>query len=99
MFANFVAASDRSFSIDAEHRRNNLLKFKVNGAPIFLSSKAHEKVMYHLMRAPTSDIALSIKKAKNRILITDDNMATEYKRYGQIIREERTWASLIKRLQ
>ena len=84
--------------LDANFRRRNLLKFRLDGEPIFLSSNAHEKVLHELIRTPTPDLALTLQKAKDRILITDDNMQTEYELYP-LVKGEWTWASLIQRLQ
>jgi spermidine synthase len=100
MFANFVAASDRAFSEDADLRRRNLLKFKAGGKPIFLSSNAHERVLNHLIETPTPDLGPTFRKLNNLTLITDDNMRTEFSRnYAAIVKQEWTWASLARRMQ
>jgi spermidine synthase/MFS family permease len=73
---SFVAASDAPFALSQLEVRNNLLKFQQNNYPD-LSSDA---LLNTLVSYDISDKGDEIRNKKNLWFITDDNMATEFKR-------------------
>jgi spermidine synthase len=80
MFQNFVAASDSPFDLPAEQRRRNLLRFKSNtGAPVFEAGPNHQRTLNNLAAHPLPDLRSGMLARPDLMLITDDNMAVEYK--------------------
>jgi spermidine synthase len=80
-YMNFVAASDQPFSLTAAEKRRNLLRFQSAGEPVFSSSDpALQKVLQELVRSDTTDLAEEFRRKNGLWLITDDNMAPEFKR-------------------
>jgi len=77
-YKGFVAASDYTFSIDEETKRLSFLEFKRDGISIFLKNDETIKIMNRFLSVPFPDIRDSILE-QNLWLITDDNMASEYK--------------------
>ena len=77
-FKGFVAASDNPFTLDEETKRLSFLEFKRNGSSIFLKNDKTIRLMNRLISAPLDNIRDSILD-QNLWLITDDNMASEYK--------------------
>jgi spermidine synthase len=79
-FSAFVAASDAPFDIPPAERRANLLRYKRDdGAPVLLSDERHRAKLKDLVEAPLRDVRPELLQRKDLWLITDDNMATEYK--------------------
>jgi len=80
MIKNFVAASDAPFVMNAAQKRANFLQFKqADGTALFDKDSAHKKVMETLIADPLKDWHDELLKNTSLWLITDDNMATEYK--------------------
>lgn len=80
MVDNFVAASDAPFNLSPEQKRKNLLQFKTdNGTPVFLTSDAARNTLEVLVNKPFKEWHNIALTQKDLWLITDDNMATEYK--------------------
>lgn len=80
MYDNFVAGSDRPFTLTYGQRKKNLLSFiGDDGKPVFLSSPAHREVMQKLATHEIKDMREEALAEKHLWLITDDNMAGEYK--------------------
>ncbi len=80
MIKNFAAASDAPFNLTPEQKRHNLLQFITkDGTPLFTQSEQHKKKMEELITMPLPDWHDIALKQKDLWLITDDNMATEYK--------------------
>jgi spermidine synthase len=80
-YLNFVAASDRPFSLTAADKRRNLLRFQIAGEPVFSGSDpAVQKVLEELATSDTTDRAEELRRKKGLWQITDDNMAPEFKR-------------------
>jgi hypothetical protein len=78
--ASFVAASDLPFDLPLAERRRNLLAFKLeNGAPVFEQSDAHRASLKRLATLALPDVHDSLLQESGFQLITDDNMAVEYK--------------------
>lgn len=79
-YLSFVAASDAPIAVSPAERRERLLRFaRSDGTPVFAHSAAHAKRLEELMAAPLPDLAPGLRARKDLWLITDDNMATEFK--------------------
>lgn len=80
VYNNMIAASDTPFSMSPKERKQNLLQFMdENGKPIF-SGSAQLNVLEELANIDLSDVRTEALSYKDLWLITDDNMATEYKK-------------------
>ncbi|MBX3660178.1 MAG: fused MFS/spermidine synthase [Ramlibacter sp.] len=81
-YSTFVAASDHPFDMTPAERRANLLKFAGrDGKPLLDSDEEHRKVLARLSNSPLTDIQQDVLQRQDRQLITDDNMAVEYKQH------------------
>lgn len=79
-FMNFVASSDAPFDMTVEERRANLSRFVgSDGQPVFDRSARHQAKLQKLAATPLPDLHDSILVRKDLMLVTDDNMAVEYK--------------------
>jgi spermidine synthase len=79
-FSNFVAASDAPFVMSASEKRANLLRFAAtSGNSVFDQDDAHRHKLVELVQGPLPDLRPALLQRKDLYLITDDNMATEYK--------------------
>ena len=82
MVTNFVAASDAPFDQTPDEIRANLLKFKLdNGTPVFEQSDEHRAKLEQLAHYPLPEMHDSILQEAGRQLVTDDNMAVEFKQH------------------
>ena len=81
MFGTFVAAGDRPFILTPEQIRANLLRFTFNGQRIFKEEQPeYRRVLDELADAPLADLGETLRKPNlARLVVTDDNMATEFK--------------------
>lgn len=81
-YSNFVAASDSPFNMSNEEKRQNLKLFKdKDGNAFYDKSPEYQKAMEFLINAKLLDVHDSIRFNKNLQLITDDNMAVEFKMF------------------
>jgi spermidine synthase len=79
-YSNFVAASDRPFEVSAGQRGENLLAFlDKDGLPLLHRDQAHRRVLEKLLEHQLIDVRESILARTRLWLITDDNMAVEFK--------------------
>jgi spermidine synthase len=79
-YVNFVAASDTPFNLPYEQKKKNLLAFyDDHGRQIFSQSPAHRAMLEKLANQKLPDLREELMQEKNLWLITDDNMASEYK--------------------
>jgi spermidine synthase len=79
-FRSFIAASDSPFEVSTEQRRSNLLAFLGSErTPLFLRDQAHREVLERLSVHELVDIGETILARRDLWLITDDNMAVEFK--------------------
>lgn len=79
-YSNFVAASDAPFDMTPEERQQNLLKFvQQDGTPLFQKSERHVHLMQQLAQHRLVELQDTLKQNKRLHVITDDNMATEFK--------------------
>lgn len=81
MYMNFVAAGDAPFNLDYETRRQNLLKFiGADGKPIFANpDPRYGQLLDALAHTPLDDIHDRVLHENQWWLITDDNMAPEFR--------------------
>lgn len=80
----FVAASDRPFALSPQQVHANLMKFAFDGSAVFDASRPrYAAIARSLAAQPLVDVGEEMRRRRDLWLITDDNMATEYKR--------RTW--------
>ncbi|MCY2951257.1 MAG: methyltransferase domain-containing protein [Planctomycetota bacterium] len=97
-YKNFVAASDSPFTLTPEQIRQNLLKFQTDNKPLFASTDpALQSVLHELASADLTDLANALRSRRDLQLITDDNMAPEYKQ-SRLFNRDRNWRSLFLRL-
>jgi spermidine synthase len=83
MYTNFVAASDAPFDMTMEEKKNNLLNFlDSDKTPLFYRDERYRRTLNQLVEQELKDIRQETRDQKNRWLITDDNMAVEYKYPG-----------------
>lgn len=79
-YSNFVAASDAPFDQTTAEKRHNLLHFKTaDGSSIFDKDDRYRQVLKTLSSVGLKDVNEDFLAKKNLWLITDDNMAVEYK--------------------
>ncbi len=95
-FRNFVAMSDEPFDLTDTQVRENLRKFLHDGQSAFAGPQGQE-VLERLAEAERTDLAPQLRKREDLRVITDDNMATEYKK-GQWIHGRATWWDVFSRL-
>jgi spermidine synthase len=106
---NFVAASDAPFDLPPERVRENLLRFRVDGRPTFDPDRSEDAAL--LVRLPhlVSPDRAEDFRARRDVLpdfpapavvhsITDDDMATEYKR-APLLAGGRAWGDHLARLR
>jgi spermidine synthase len=90
-YDNFVAASDSPFVMSYEEKIKNLLKFENNGSPIFdKNDPDRNRLLHEIASFKLHDISDEISKRRDLLSITDDNMATEFKR----INNKHKWLEL-----
>ncbi|MGZ4816357.1 MAG: spermidine synthase, partial [Terriglobales bacterium] len=89
-FFNFFAVSDSPFQIDGERWRNVLVKYQIDGKPVFHLDRPEELnslngIVSFAQRVGPSDKLASFEpgddfpqRFRNSRLITDDNMGTEW---------------------
>lgn len=80
LYANFVAASDAPFDMTAAEKKRNLLNFgDMAGNPLFERDQNFRHKLDQFADYELKDISKEMQARKNLWLITDDNMAVEYK--------------------
>lgn len=96
-YRNFVAASDSPFPADFESKKNGLLEFGYHGKP--LSDQMDDKLTIVVNTMANTDISdkkskfLAIKDQLN--LITDDNLASEFKTRKKFFAPSKNWLQLL----
>ena len=89
---SFIAASDHPFDMSLEERRSALTQFSVAGVPVFDPSHSEKlKLLETMARRDHVDVRRSFKPNDRFIVITDDNMATEYKGRFTFYDPARAW--------
>jgi spermidine synthase len=88
---NFMVVSDTALQLDAQHWRDVLLQYRIDGKPVFDVSQEHDRRRLNevLQLTATMDRALPTPftlesadhiraRTSNARIITDDNMGTEW---------------------
>lgn len=79
-YSTFVAASDAPFDMTVEEKRNNFLQFRGGGVDVlFDKDEKHRALLDKLAATKLRDLHDEMLVTKNLWVITDDNMAAEYK--------------------
>lgn len=80
MYGSMVAASDAPFDMTGEEKKANLLNFKANPqTAVFEQDAKHREVLARMVATPLPPLRDAMLARKDLLLITDDNMAVEYK--------------------
>jgi spermidine synthase len=94
---NFVAASDAPFDLSKEERAANLQRFVEDGRPTFAASPQLLKRGEELANSPLPDMAATLRNRTDLWLITDDNMASEFRAGVRFYQPEKGWGALFAR--
>jgi spermidine synthase len=96
-YASFVAASDKPFPDDITLIKGNLRKFIKDGNPVFdPNDKQMEKILDNLSAIETGNKRNEIiNESKGLYVLTDDNLASEYKTGKMFYLKSRSWYPLI----
>jgi hypothetical protein len=78
-YGSFVAASDSPFSLSAEERRANLLRFTLAGRSLLKADPEGEAALDLMSKADLGDRSGALLARRDLGVITDDNMRTEFK--------------------
>jgi len=100
-FNSFYAASDSPFEITPDRIRENLTQFTHNGTPggqptFDLNNPDHVACIEKLATAPLDDQGDAWRARNDLRVITDDNMATEYKLF-RWYNSKATWMAYWKK--
>jgi hypothetical protein len=96
-YGSFVAGGDQPFDLTTEERKMNLLRFIEDGKPVFSPEKIETtKMLDTLSQVSLPDVRSSFIDNTDLLIITDDNMATEYK-LKRIYDPSRRWSSFWNR--
>lgn len=101
MVSNFVAASSSPFDISREERRKQLLRFKnPDGAPVFLQTEAYRVNLEELLGRELPELGPITRQSDEFPVVTDDNMATEFKPLRNPFQnDDATWSALFRRMK
>jgi predicted membrane-bound spermidine synthase len=94
---NFIAASDASFDLTTTERAANLERFTEGGQAIFSRSPAMGKRAVELATWSLSDVGPAFRERSDLWVITDDNMASEFRAGLRFYEPARGWAGLLSR--
>lgn len=101
-FRSFVAASDAPFDMSVDEKMTQLAKFYWQGESVLERTAETREIMQHLASRSTDNQAPKLRSNSSSLTITDDNMATEFKRYrsrrgtrGTLFDKERTWGKTL----
>ncbi len=94
-YGNFVAASDRTFSVGPAISRSFASTFMNGDKPVLIGSKAIKNILSN----PLPDVREQILSRNDLFEITDDNMAVEYKKkLKYFFNPDMSWGEMYKRL-
>jgi spermidine synthase len=97
LYKNIVIASDAPLTLGPQEKRENFLQFYNSGKPVFSEENPSSiKVLDELVAVDLSDQADRIRYTRGLLHITDDNMATEFKKRGQWLNPKMTWTNLFQ---
>ncbi len=95
-YQNFIAASDVPFDMSRQEIRNNLRKFSKGPMAAMQKSKIHKPVFGNLVATDLVDISKDYRSRPGLIKITDDNMATEFRRTSLAVGV--SWAAFLAKI-
>lgn len=85
-YVNLVAASDSPMALTPEQRRANLLRFRRENKPVFDPQVPESRaILDDLVASDLADEAVIYRARTDLYCITDDNMASEYKRTRKLL--------------
>ncbi len=100
MVHNSAAGSDSSLERTEAEKEQALRAFTHHGKPVFSADKPKtEEALWSMVRMPLPDEGDTLRARTDLRLITDDNMATEYKAGVHLSNPARSWGSLWGRLK
>ena len=80
-YHNHIAGSDHPFDIDSYKRSMNLLQFSHNGKPVFSHNRVEiSETLTRMANAHFPELQKAFGDQSKLWIITEDNMATEFKR-------------------
>ena len=96
-YSNFIAASDRPFPAQADARKRNLLRFEYHDEPIAENSDPELSLVIDGLAASDLSNRRSeyLSRASLLYLITDDNLASEFKTRKRMFTPSRNWLQLL----
>ena len=96
---NFVAASDAPFDMSLDERRRSMLAFDApwGSEDEALTARAREHLLA-LADRPLDDEGPALRSRRDLKIVTDDNMATEFKSDWKLFDPARSWRRLGARL-
>jgi len=77
---DFIAASDAPFAMSAQEARDNMQKFVKQPVAAQYDRDSSQRALRRIASAPLVDIGEAYRARAGLTMITDDNMATEYRR-------------------
>lgn len=79
-YDDFLAASDAPFDVSQPEAWANMQKFVKQPVAAMYRPGIHMRVLRHLASEPLFDLGDSYRCRSDLVMITDDNMATEFRR-------------------
>ncbi|RLA05210.1 MAG: hypothetical protein DRQ59_16315, partial [Gammaproteobacteria bacterium] len=95
-YESFIAAGDTPFDLSRQEVRNNLKKFNKGPMAAMQQSKIHKPVFGNLVATDLVDIAKDYRNRAGLTKITDDNMATEFRRASPVAGV--SWAAFLAKI-
>jgi hypothetical protein len=95
---NFVAASDSPFDMTVGERQRSLDAFDLSWSYGGEAVKAVRATLSRFSERPLEDEASSFRARSDLTLVTDDNMATEFKSDWAILDSARSWRRVLRQL-
>ena len=93
---NFVAASEAPFDLTVEERRRNMLTYELpSGEGV---NSGFREALSGLADTPLVDDAAELRSRTDLRIVTDDNMATEFKSDWIFFDSQRSWSRLLARM-
>jgi spermidine synthase len=95
-YQTFIAASDSPFNMSEKEARSNIQKFIKEPMKSMYQTRIHPPLFQRLAATPLDDIADDYRNKSDLVVITDDNMATEFRRTSP--KTGVPWASFLKKV-
>jgi spermidine synthase len=98
-YDRFVAASDSPFTLTFQERLENMHRFIFDDQSVFDKNRpAAEHIFKRLASVSLTDESKALRRRQDLWLITDNNMATEFKPVKGFFRPEFSWRRVFKKL-